>query len=305
MKARYLSLAPLICWQTTPRPIAWPEQFGREAPLAVEIGFGNGEFLVRQAASQPEQNFVGIELEWASVQRGLRRIAQTSVANVRLVQVDARVALERLFVPQVLQRVYTLFPCPWPKARHTKHRLFSHPFLQLLNSRLRPDGVVQIVTDHPAYMAWVLEQVPDTGFEARCELIAPRFRTKYERKWQGQGQEHFYSLWLYKRQEQHAPLTEDIDVQTYRIAHFAPERFQPADEHGPITVKFKDFLYDASRQRAMVWVVAVEEGLTQDFWIELARDREHRWHIRPARGCSVVPTLAVQRALDLVRDAAQ
>jgi tRNA (guanine-N7-)-methyltransferase len=305
MKARYLSLAPLICWQTVPRPIAWDEQFGREAPLTVEIGFGNGEFIVRQAQAYPEQNFVGIELEWASVQRGLRKIKQTGTMNVRLMQVDARVALERLFFPQSLRCVYTLFPCPWPKERHAKHRLFSHPFLQLLNSRLVPEGSAQLVTDHQPYMAWVLDQVPGTGFEVSYEPISPRFSTKYERKWHAQGQEHFYSLWLYKCQAQHRPLIEDMPLQTYRIASFAPDRFQPANTYGPITVKFKDFLYDAARQRAMIWVFAVEEGLTQDFWIELARDRDDRWHIRPARGCSVVPTLAVQRALDLVREAAQ
>jgi hypothetical protein len=51
-------------------------------------------------------------------------------------------------------------------------------------------------------------------------------------------------------------------------------------------------------------VLAVEDGLTQEFWIEMICDPDNRWHIRPARGCLAVPTLSVQRALDLVRDAA-
>src|SRR5712692_5092202 len=111
MPARYLSLAPLLLWQHVERPVDWTQRFGRQASLVVEIGFGNGEFLVREAQAHQERDFVGIEQEWASVQRGLRRIAQAKVSNVRLLLVDARIALERLFTPQTVHCVYALFPC--------------------------------------------------------------------------------------------------------------------------------------------------------------------------------------------------
>ena len=148
MKARYLSLQPLLLWQHGARPIDWAQQFGRQAPIEVEIGFGNGEFLVREAQVHPELNFVGIEQEWASAQRALRRLAQVKILNVRVLLVDARIALERLFLPQTVQRVYALFPCPWPKERHVKHRLFAQTFLTLLNSRLEVvrEAIVQLGT---------------------------------------------------------------------------------------------------------------------------------------------------------------
>src|SRR5438309_11544790 len=111
MKARYLSLQPLLLWQHGARPIDWAPQFGRQAPIEVEIGFGNGEFLVRQAQEHPERNFVGIEQEWASVQRGLRRIAQAHLLTVRVLLVDACIALERLFQCTSLMCVYVLFTC--------------------------------------------------------------------------------------------------------------------------------------------------------------------------------------------------
>ena len=304
MKARYLSLAPFLSWHKTPRPVQWVDVFGRCAPVEVEIGFGNGEFLVRLAQDHPERDFVGIELEWASVQRGLRRIAQVQATNVRLLQADARVVLERLFAPQSVQRVYALFPCPWPKERHTKHRLFSHTFLSLVNSRLLPAAEVQMVTDSASYVAWVQAQIPGTGFAVRSEPIPPIFRTKYERKWQAQGQEMFYDLRLTKTHHIPVSLREDVPVQTHRIAHFDPERFCPQNVRGPVTVEFKEFVYDPLRQRGMLWVFVVEEGLTQDFWIQIIR-RHDSWHIRPAPGCDVVPTVSVQQALDLVRNAAQ
>lgn len=302
MQAHYLSLTPFILWQRAERPIDWPQRFGRQAPLEVEIGFGNGEFLVRQAQQAPERNFVGLELEWASVQRGLRKLAQANVPNVRLLQADARVALERLFRPGALHRVTALFPCPWPKERHAKHRLFSPAFLKLLNSRLMPDGTVQIVTDHEGYAHWLLDQVPGTGFAVRWQSVAPRFSTKYERKWHAQGQEQFYEFWFRKQAGLAVPLHEDVTLQTHRVQAFDPEHFQPASARGDIAVEFKEFLFDSKRQKGMVWVFVTEENFCQDFWIEIARGDEH-WYIRPARGCAVVPTVGVQRALDLVRDA--
>lgn len=304
MKARYLSLAPLLLWQHIERPVAWAQRFGRQAPLVVEIGFGNGEFVVREAQAHPEWNFLGIEPEWASVQRGLRRIAQAGLANVRLLLADARIAFERLVEPQTVQCVYVLFPCPWPKERHSKHRLLSQPFLTLLNSRLVTDGEVQMVTDHEPYLQWVLTQLADTGFHAHWTTVAPRFGTKYERKWCATGQQAFYDLRLRKTAHIDRPLVAEVTLQTHRIAHFDATHFVPGSLHGAITVTCKEFLYDPQRQKGMVWVFVAEEGLTQDFWIEITRSGA-AWAIRPARGCGMVPTVGVQRALDLVRDAAQ
>lgn len=305
MKARYLSLSPFLIWPQLPRPTPWVAEFGREAMLEVEIGFGNGEFLVRRAQAYPERNFIGLELEWASVQRALRKIAQTQLTNVRVLQINARVALERLFQPHSIQRAYTLFPCPWPKERHAKHRLFSHQFLKLLNSRLSLQSEVQIVTDDEDYMTWVMEQVPNTGFEMKLTPVPARFSTKYERKWQDQGQQQFYHLHLAKQHNETIPLIEDLLLQTYRVTHFDPAQFKPRNSFGAVTVKFKDFLYDPERQRGMVRTFTVEDGLPQDFWIEITRHLDNRWQIRTARGCTVVPTLSVQRSLDLVHETIQ
>ncbi|MGQ4809490.1 tRNA (guanine-N(7)-)-methyltransferase [Candidatus Entotheonellaceae bacterium PAL068K] len=302
MKSRYLSLTPFIAWRQAERPMQWHRRFGRQAPLEVEIGFGNGEFLVRQAQAAPHRLFVGIELEWSSVQRGLRRLAQAGIDNVRLLQADVRVVLERLFRPQSIDRVSALFPCPWPKERHAKHRLFSHAFLQLLNSRLRPDGELQIITDHQPYVRWILTQVANTGFTAQSQQVPAGFHTKYERKWQAQGQQRFVELRLRKSTHISVPLHEDVALQTHRVAVFDPSQFSPANARGDIAITFKDFLFDPKQQRGMVWVFVTEGHLQQNFWIEIARGKEH-WTIRPARGCAMVHTAGVQRALDLVRDA--
>ena len=302
MDPQNLSLKPLILWLKVERPIDWQRQFGRGTILEVEIGFGYGEFLVRLAQTHPERNFVGLDLRWTSVRKALRNIAQAKTRNVRLIQADARVAFDRLFSPQSLHRVYALFPDPWPKKRHAKHRLFSHAFLKLLNSRLVSGGEVRIITDYQPYLSWILEQISGTGFEPYPKSIPPRFGTKYERKWHESGQKEFYEMRLLKRDHVEIPLKEDTPLMTYHVEHFDPDLFQPTNERGDTIAEFKEFLYDPKRQKGMVLVVVVDENLNQLFWIEIGKERD-RWHIRPAKGCGVVPTAGVQRALDLVRDA--
>ncbi len=301
MKARYLSLDAFIPWQQSERPIAWSRRFEGEAPLEVEIGFGNGEYLVRNAINHPERHYVGIELEWASLQRGLRKIAQANLLNIRLLQANAAVALERLFCPEAIDRIYALFPCPWPKARHVKHRLFSHSFLKLLNSRLKIQGELQIVTDHQGYATWLQEQIPATGFDYVFQPVSAGFCTKYERKWQAQGQDQFFELSLRKKQHMSIPVQKDEDLQIHRVEVFNPDQFQPQNIQGDIAIAFKDFVYDPKRQRAMQWVFVAEDNLGQDVWIDIACGGDY-WYIRPTRGCPFVPTKGVQRALDLIRD---
>jgi tRNA (guanine-N7-)-methyltransferase len=303
MDPRDLFLKPLIFWLEAERPIDWQKQFGRETTLAVEIGFGYGEFLVQLAQKDPERDFVGLELKWASIRKALRNIAQAKTFNVRLMRADARVALDRLFLPQSLHSVYALFPDPWPKKRHAKNRLFSNTFLRMLNSRLVSGGEAHIITDYQPYLNWILEQADGTGFEVHRKSMPPRFGTKYERKWHERGQEEFHELRLVKEEHVEIPLKEDTPLITYHIEHFNPDRFHPVNERGDTAVEFKEFLYDPKREKGMVMVVVAEENLTQHFWIEIGQERG-RWYIRPSRGCGIVPTAGVQRALDLVHDAA-
>jgi hypothetical protein len=150
MKSSYPSLKAFIPWMKETHPVEWSEIFGRSAELEVEIGFGLGDFLIQQAQIHPDRDYLGIELGWGYVRRTLRKISLADVKNVRVMQADIRVALERAFL-----------------------------------------------------------------------------------------------------------------------------------------------------EKGMVRSVVGEDSLVQDFWIEIVR-KQKLWHIRPANGCSIIPTAGIQRALDLV-----
>ena len=301
----YRSLAPLLIWQRLPRPVDWSAVFGRTAPLALEIGIGNGEFLARSAADHPHRDHVGIDLRWASVKRALRNLEKAGVENARVLIEDARPVVERLFSPRSLERIDLLFPCPWRKEKHAHHRLLQRSFLELANQRLVDGGELRLVTDWAPLLEWTLEQVPGSGLRPEVRAIEPSFDTKYERKWSRLGQGSFHEVRLIKESHRDVPATEDHDVNPPRLSSFDFEGFAPQDVVGPTTITFKEIVRDRERRVAMVRTVVVEEPLTQQFWITVAHGEGDVWWVIPSRGCATLPTAGVQRALERVAECGQ
>jgi tRNA (guanine-N7-)-methyltransferase len=303
LRKPYLSLDPIISLEQAHRPIAWPDWFGRTAEMEVEIGFGLGDFLVGRASRHPKRDFVGLETGWPMVRRTLRKIALARLTNVRVLQADARMAIEWYFAERTIHRAMALFPCPWPKERHLRHRLFSNAFLSVLNTRMAEQGEVLVVTDDEPYSRWVVLSAEGAGFEASWQEVRPGYMTKYERKWQSLGQERFYEVRLTKRNHLALSLGKEVPLISRFVTHLDPDSFALEGCRGNLTVEFKERLYDPRRERGMVRCVVEEDRLLQNFWIEIVREPQ-RWCIRPARGCAIVPTRGVQRALDLVHEAA-
>ena len=79
----------LIPWRELPWPLDWAGVFGREAPLSLEIGFGNGGYLAQQALERPDLNHVGIELSWAGATRLFKRLNKAGSTNAKALLIDA------------------------------------------------------------------------------------------------------------------------------------------------------------------------------------------------------------------------
>ncbi len=153
--------------------------FGRNAPVALEIGFGNGDALARQAAAHPETDYLGIEVHRPGVGRLLARIVAEGLANVRVICADAKEILTRNIPDGSLTAVYLLFPDPWPKKRHHKRRLVQPDFVQLARRKLKLGGVLHLATDWPAYAEHMETVLNTAGGFAPAEAAA-RPDTKYE-----------------------------------------------------------------------------------------------------------------------------
>ncbi|GAB4369543.1 MAG: tRNA (guanosine(46)-N7)-methyltransferase TrmB [Calditrichia bacterium] len=173
-------------------PLDWEQIFVRSAPLGIEIGCGNGEYLVRWAQTQPDWNFIGIELSLGSVERIVERVYKEGMTHVRLLRDDARFALRELFPDNSIRQVVMNFPDPWPKEKHQHRRLILPEFVQTLAAVLENRGSFELTTDQKWY-AQQAEQVfeQNSCFITREIEVNPTrsVTTKYQRKWLAMGRE--------------------------------------------------------------------------------------------------------------------
>ena len=126
-------------------------------------GFRNGSCVLATAQRYPDWNCVGIEVYRPGIGALLNAIDAAGLANVRIIEGDARHALANLFGTNSLHRVMVFFPDPWPKSKHHKRRLINAEFAALVANRLAPDGQLQLATDWEHYamaMRAVLDAEP-------------------------------------------------------------------------------------------------------------------------------------------------
>lgn len=171
------------------------DMWGREAPLMVEIGSGQGHAIVHAAAARPDQDFLAVEVFRAGLARTMLDADREGIANLRLVEANAPEVLEHLLPAASVTELWIFFPDPWHKNKHTKRRLVTAEFAQLAASVLRPGGLLRLATDWQDYadqMRTVLDGAPglSRGFEGEW---APRFEgrvmTAFERKGVRAGRE--------------------------------------------------------------------------------------------------------------------
>jgi tRNA (guanine-N7-)-methyltransferase len=169
-----------------------PEEaaFACAGTTILEIGFGSGEHLCALLRAYPDARLIGSEVFLNGIAALLTRLVREEQEvpfrdRLRLWPDDARTLLP-LMPDACLDRVFLLFPDPWPKARHAGRRIFQPAFLDQVARVLKPHGRMTVATDHPVYRDWVLETLPKApalrvvAREDRAVTDPPR--TRYEAK---------------------------------------------------------------------------------------------------------------------------
>jgi tRNA (guanine-N7-)-methyltransferase len=162
----------------SPGPVDWDENPQRQPldlatrfdgrPVWLEIGFGGGEHMVHQAATNPGTGIIGAEPYINGVAMLLGKIRRAGVGNLAVYPGDARDLMDVLPAGSV-DRAFLLYPDPWPKARHHRRRFVTQEHLVPLARAMRPGAVLRIATDIADYVRQSLEQVPKAGFDWLAE----------------------------------------------------------------------------------------------------------------------------------------
>ena len=175
--------------------------YGNNNPVNLEIGIGNGEFLAHIGSSNPDENFLGLEVFKEVFLKAVSKVRKQELNNCRVVQFDTALIV-RLIEDNFLNSIYVNFPDPWPKKAHKKRRLLKTHFIDQLASKLKIGGTLYIATDHDDYAEEIAENIVEAkSLKSEYDSVYVRnvtdyFHTKYYRKFVSTDGAYFFK---YKR----------------------------------------------------------------------------------------------------------
>ena len=179
--------------RTHANPLAYPDPLPREEwtgkldadkPVYVDMGCGQGQFLIASAAKHPDRNYIGVEVRRAMCAKVNERIERAGLSNAVCIPGNASVSLTSLFHEGEVQELYINFPDPWVKPKHRKRRMIKDFVVEDLWTVMAEDGIVFLLTD--------VEEI----YAEFAALLGERFvKYQYEEReeksyWQSWHEEH-------------------------------------------------------------------------------------------------------------------
>ncbi|HZR17636.1 MAG TPA: tRNA (guanosine(46)-N7)-methyltransferase TrmB [Verrucomicrobiae bacterium] len=163
--------------------------FARLQPLEIELGSGDGSFLVQYAAAHPERNFIGIERLLGRLRKIDKKGRQAGLSNLRVVRIESAYFLNYLLPAHSAAALHVYFPDPWPKRKHRRHRLINEQFVALAHQALEPVGAVYLRTDDADYFEQMVRVFSASDLFRKTETPADlaAMRTDFELEFNQRG----------------------------------------------------------------------------------------------------------------------
>ena len=176
-------------FQSITEPLRLERMFSVQQPAELEIGCGDGGFLLEWASRHPKKNFLGVERLLGRLRKLSKKGGRAGLTNLRLLRIEARYLIQYLLPNSSFEALHIYFPDPWPKDKHRRHRLIDADFPALAARILAPRGVLHLRTDDPSYFEQMQNSfAPTTNFapeETPAALAA--LTTEFERQWNAEG----------------------------------------------------------------------------------------------------------------------
>jgi tRNA (guanine-N7-)-methyltransferase len=163
--------------------IRWADLFGRTAPIVLDLGCGNGRFLIGSAAARPDHDQLGVDTLPVVIRYARKRGNQRGLTNIKFAVGGGRELLADHVEPGTVAEIHCYHPQPYYDTALVHRRLITPEFLALVHRTLIPGGLFVIQTDNPGYWKYIREIVPvffDFGEHPQPWPDAPRGRTRRE-----------------------------------------------------------------------------------------------------------------------------
>ncbi len=179
------------------------DKFKSNKDILVEVGFGSGRHLLHQAKKNPEKIVIGLEIHKPSIEQVLKQCELQNIANILVVDYDARTFLEFLNSNSV-EQIFVHFPVPWDKKLH--RRVISERFIDESKRVLKVGGTLELRTDSDNYFEYSFDEFIK---QKKVELHVNKNKdleisSKYEDRWKRQEKE-IYDITMINQE-----LSEDI-----------------------------------------------------------------------------------------------
>ncbi len=175
----------------------WQSVFQNNNPIYLEIGMGKGDFILENAKTYPNINFIGIEKYDSIMALAIKKIENENVSNLRLIRMDA-ITLSDVFIHEISQ-IFLNFSDPWPKKRHARRRLSSEIFLKEYDNILTNKKIIEMKTDNQKLFEYSLVSfnnnnylIKKISFDLHKSEIENNIMTEYEKKFSQENKPIYY-----------------------------------------------------------------------------------------------------------------
>ncbi len=167
--------------------------------LEIDLGCGDGTFLLGMAAQFPERDFLGVERMIGRVEKVTKKIQRSGLTNVRILRLESAYTVGWLLPTAGVSRLHLLCPDPWPKLKHNRRRLVVNEEFQMgLKRILVPGGEFLLKTDDAPYFAVAQQEFDNLANFKRLEWPDDAFfypTTDFEKYWLSIGREMNRARW--------------------------------------------------------------------------------------------------------------
>lgn len=163
-----------------------------ESPIEIDLGCGDGSFLIDLAGHCPNQPFLGVERLLGRARKVAKKAQRAGLNNVRVLRLESAYTIGWLLPDACASRIHLLFPDPWPKKRHHKNRFVQPETISSFHRILINGGEFLFKTDHLGYFEWVQEVMAESNLLQPLQWDANDFyypETDFEKQWKDNGRE--------------------------------------------------------------------------------------------------------------------
>ncbi len=178
-----------------------PLELDASGIVELDLGCGKGTFALELARLSPDRLILAADVMLGRLRKLRNRKVRFQAGNLRILRTESRILVSRFLPDCSIDRIHVLCPDPWPKARHSHHRLICSEFVSHIHRILKKNGVFHFSTDDRAYFAAASANLADSGLFTRDDsgfADVAEIQTDFERIWKAEGRKVEHGAWRRK-----------------------------------------------------------------------------------------------------------